>query len=126
MFNRAVRIHDRTAADGRPAINDRPIHYHGALATRYSLIDDRIRRDDQRKRESGRVQSRPKFVPRLPQSNLAHSEHGIKFFSPDGQYSQLTVRSEMRNAYERAIILRSEEHTSELQSLRHLVCRLLL
>src|ERR1035441_5182624 len=27
---------------------------------------------------------------------------------------------------ERAVKLRSEEHTSELQSLRHLVCRLLL
>src|SRR5262245_62632758 len=26
----------------------------------------------------------------------------------------------------RAVVLRSEEHTSELQSLRHLVCRLLL
>src|SRR5258705_7345534 len=30
----------------------------------------------------------------------------------------------VRNAY--ANIMRSEEHTSELQSLRHLVCRLLL
>src|ERR1035441_10899947 len=31
-----------------------------------------------------------------------------------------------RPMYLGAIVLRSEEHTSELQSLRHLVCRLLL
>src|SRR5437899_7954360 len=31
-----------------------------------------------------------------------------------------------RNLLELAISVRSEEHTSELQSLRHLVCRLLL
>src|SRR5438045_9176621 len=31
-----------------------------------------------------------------------------------------------RNAIERHACARSEEHTSELQSLRHLVCRLLL
>src|SRR5205814_10725450 len=30
------------------------------------------------------------------------------------------------NACKRCTVLRSEEHTSELQSLRHLVCRLLL
>src|SRR5205823_13766624 len=35
--------------------------------------------------------------------------------------------SEARKAYERALdALRSEEHTSELQSLAYLVCRLLL
>src|SRR5258705_9677374 len=32
----------------------------------------------------------------------------------------------MRQAIDRAFEERSEEHTSELQSLRHLVCRLLL
>src|SRR5262245_65329924 len=35
----------------------------------------------------------------------------VNLLSPDGRYDQL---------------YRSEEHTSELQSLRHLVCRLLL
>src|SRR6201999_4647702 len=31
-----------------------------------------------------------------------------------------------RRSLQRGAVLRSEEHTSELQSLRHLVCRLLL
>src|SRR5262245_65304507 len=36
------------------------------------------------------------------------------------------VRTHLAQLRERAAQLRSEEHTSELQSLRHLVCRLLL
>src|SRR5262245_63643381 len=32
----------------------------------------------------------------------------------------------VRASWSQALVLRSEEHTSELQSLRHLVCRLLL
>jgi len=82
MFNGAVRIHDPTAADGRPTVNDRPVHHHGALATRYFLVDDCVRRDDQGKGQGERMQSRPEFVPRLPQTNLAHGKHGIKFFGP--------------------------------------------
>src|ERR1035441_7199129 len=35
-------------------------------------------------------------------------------------------RNRFRNRFESGQIGRSEEHTSELQSLRHLVCRLLL
>src|SRR5205814_9685189 len=35
-------------------------------------------------------------------------------------------RRQRRHAREASIVDRSEEHTSELQSLRHLVCRLLL
>src|SRR5438045_7492609 len=35
-------------------------------------------------------------------------------------------RSRGRNRFRRSNVARSEEHTSELQSLRHLVCRLLL
>src|SRR5205814_6920283 len=38
----------------------------------------------------------------------------------------LIPRPETELLVERALALRSEEHTSELQSLRHLVCRLLL
>src|SRR5437899_8057085 len=37
-----------------------------------------------------------------------------------------TLRSHLRRAQAAAGCRRSEEHTSELQSLRHLVCRLLL
>src|SRR5262245_62306752 len=48
----------------------------------------------------------------------------------DGLYQGLTVRSSRRRgrraALDRTVSPRSEEHTSELQSLRHLVCRLLL
>src|ERR1035438_2273996 len=42
---------------------------------------------------------------------------------------KIVERSEMVKGYEFAkdqYVMRSEEHTSELQSLRHLVCRLLL
>src|SRR5258705_3324898 len=38
----------------------------------------------------------------------------------------LSLNSDYRAIAVRAKIMRSEEHTSELQSLRHLVCRLLL
>src|SRR5471030_3529061 len=45
----------------------------------------------------------------------------LPIFRPDGaRLGSLT------NAPQRDSIWRSEEHTSELQSLRHLVCRLLL
>src|SRR5262245_64545126 len=40
--------------------------------------------------------------------------------------SRATAIAAARGFVERALRIRSEEHTSELQSLRHLVCRLLL
>src|SRR5205814_8169359 len=40
--------------------------------------------------------------------------------------SRVTARSRRNTVVVAALIGRSEEHTSELQSLRHLVCRLLL
>src|SRR5205814_9164066 len=57
-------------------------------------------------RASRRLLSRA--MPKVPQSK-----------APARQRPALATRS-------RAICTRSEEHTSELQSLRHLVCRLLL
>src|SRR5947199_1177955 len=50
----------------------------------------------------------------LFRSRLEHPVEG------DGQFDDPEVRAEV------AACARSEEHTSELQSLRHLVCRLLL
>ena len=98
MFNGAVRIHDRTAADGDPTVNDRPVHHHSALATRSSLVNDRTRRDDRGKGQNRRLQSRPAFVALLPQTNLTQGEHCTKLFSPDCQCNQLAVRSEVRNS----------------------------
>src|ERR1039458_10734145 len=40
--------------------------------------------------------------------------------------SSRTIRESFSEAHQYKFHLRSEEHTSELQSLRHLVCRLLL
>src|SRR5438045_7802041 len=40
--------------------------------------------------------------------------------------SELQLRTVVRELERRCVAERSEEHTSELQSLRHLVCRLLL
>src|ERR1039458_10614439 len=45
-------------------------------------------------------------------------------FRSDGGADQLA--GHRIAAFEFALVFRSEEHTSELQSLRHLVCRLLL
>src|SRR2546429_1743349 len=56
----------------------------------------------------------------------------VKGFSKEAeaalrQYAWPGNLRELRNVVERAVILaRSEEHTSELQSRLHLVCRLLL
>src|ERR1039458_5838331 len=44
----------------------------------------------------------------------------------DGKTKWADMIKESTASYQKAISSRSEEHTSELQSLRHLVCRLLL
>src|ERR1035441_7169037 len=56
------------------------------------------------------------FARRLAHPHRPNRVHGG---CPSGQPVLRTGRS-------RSVALRSEEHTSELQSLRHLVCRLLL
>src|SRR5262245_63318835 len=48
-----------------------------------------------------------------------HVAFAIPFLDPITQIAQAAVIS-------KRLVFRSEEHTSELQSLRHLVCRLLL
>src|SRR5205814_7371541 len=69
--------------------------------------------------ETGRVKRR------LVKSTQNNNYESLRFinsagsFSPDGRYFALAAKRKDRDD-------RSEEHTSELQSLRHLVCRLLL
>src|SRR5437899_6246097 len=46
--------------------------------------------------------------------------------SPVPSPSDLVLKNGSNTCWETASGIRSEEHTSELQSLRHLVCRLLL
>src|SRR5258705_4693229 len=65
--------------------------------------------------------------------NIAFAEFfnsRLRLFAPGGVgFTPLIVQYDRkRTGTRRAIVLnyRSEEHTSELQSLRHLVCRLLL
>src|SRR5205814_2763055 len=59
----------------------------------------------------------PRLRPAGRQRDGGH--HGRGPAAPGGRERRLTGREAPR-------LLRSEEHTSELQSLRHLVCRLLL
>src|SRR5438045_8028422 len=49
----------------------------------------------------------------------AHASASFCFMPPDSRPASRSLKRCMSN-------MRSEEHTSELQSLRHLVCRLLL
>src|ERR1035441_10949938 len=56
--------------------------------------------------------------------NLRHDVHSARDLA--GVLLAPKAHGNMRPLGENAYWLRSEEHTSELQSLRHLVCRLLL
>src|ERR1035438_10734324 len=71
--------------------------------------------------------NRRKFLAAVPAALLgARALAGTKL--PNVQKSKYTV-GEKQNSYQDVSTYnnyRSEEHTSELQSLRHLVCRLLL
>src|SRR5207253_11283143 len=69
-----------------------------------------------------------RHVPPQPRMNLVRSAH-VEFLI---RRVHVVVRQQHRGAEERiaqqraVVPLRSEEHTSELQSRGHLVCRLLL
>src|SRR5438045_7602760 len=59
---------------------------------------------------------------------LVHYNKGKFLHAADEKASLDNEQSSigMRGPHGRVLVRRSEEHTSELQSLRHLVCRLLL
>src|SRR2546422_2248245 len=79
---------------------------------------------------------RPPRSTLFPYTTLFRSRHGLQRltddaaveedpeWSPDGRYVAFAARRGDEHYY--ATGLRSEEHTSELQSRLHLVCRLLL
>src|SRR5947199_67315 len=65
--------------------------------------------------------------PTRRSSDLSPSSPGRTASSTSTPRTTSSVPSDLvRIAEPLALVLRSEEHTSELQSLRHLVCRLLL
>src|SRR5438045_4608841 len=55
---------------------------------------------------------------------IAEAAHDLVVAIEPGNHQQLL--EDLRRLRQRKELARSEEHTSELQSLRHLVCRLLL
>src|SRR5258705_6155608 len=76
---------------------------------------------------------RPPRSTLFPYTTLFRSSIGTISFNSDGnnQIAKYDLASEKSGIYFIRIkrndrVSRSEEHTSELQSLRHLVCRLLL
>src|ERR1035438_10677248 len=62
---------------------------------------------------------------RLEEQGLVHRTHGGAMLAGSGQAVYEPFRFDA-SFHVREDRFRSEEHTSELQSLRHLVCRLLL
>src|ERR1035438_298556 len=73
----------------------------------------------------GRHQRPSQYSPRYSKPQDFRNESHVS--SPRGnQPAQLILLSRSRPREPRGVSFRSEEHTSELQSLRHLVCRLLL
>src|SRR5205814_10678981 len=63
------------------------------------------------------------------ESQVDHGAHRLFLgcgFEEHVEGGELALRDEVLEHQRPALLARSEEHTSELQSLRHLVCRLLL
>src|SRR5205814_9543693 len=73
-------------------------------------------------RERPRSALRPRVSPRATSARAHHSRNVLRA----GPSAPAGVPSFEHHRPARAAVRRSEEHTSELQSLRHLVCRLLL
>src|SRR5205814_8283824 len=69
------------------------------------------------------------WSPRLTRENLSRYvelENFDETLSADGPERSILIACYHYSNFEWLSLARSEEHTSELQSLRHLVCRLLL
>src|SRR5262245_62827278 len=71
---------------------------------------------------------RPPRSTLFPYTTLFRSTARLRSHSPRSARQRLRIRARQRQSRPSQIpsVRRSEEHTSELQSLRHLVCRLLL
>src|SRR5438874_6423982 len=72
---------------------------------------------------------RPPRSTLFPYTTLFRSNHGVRGQSRGARIGQMSGKSTHAMAVAGAVValvLRSEEHTSELQSRRDLVCRLLL
>src|SRR2546429_7014445 len=67
---------------------------------------------------------RPPRSTLFPYTTLFRSLHAVRFAT--SRHSPATARSHPEQLPSRPACPRSEEHTSELQSRLHLVCRLLL
>src|SRR5690625_6571851 len=67
---------------------------------------------------------KPHSLP--PQLTLSLLLHPSQSISPDLRTYDVIRRGKSANPHGRGLNCRSEEHTSELQSRGHLVCRLLL
>src|SRR2546422_2125967 len=62
----------------------------------------------------------------LFRSQVRHQEKSCRVAQQRGRFEQSRLAHEQRQSAEIHRVARSEEHTSELQSRLHLVCRLLL
>src|SRR5436853_3556643 len=70
---------------------------------------------------------RPPRSTLFPYTTLFRSDIHYYMKAADRQgVSWDDIPADIKKTYDRNVVPRSEEHTSELQSLRHLVCRLLL
>src|SRR5256884_2366589 len=69
---------------------------------------------------------RPPRSTLFPYTTLFRSPDGLRVFTHDQDAPRIAVIDTATNKITNWIELRSEEHTSELQSRLHLVCRLLL
>src|SRR5258705_5734819 len=69
---------------------------------------------------------RPPRSTLFPYTTLFRSIHAPRFLPNSESRRRPRRLSQVRLIEPYFLFLRSEEHTSELQSLRHLVCRLLL
>src|SRR5205814_8357091 len=94
----------------------------GRYVHREAATPELLSRMDRARRQEYHAQFLREVAVSTPQievtSNLEDVKRSLQFIAENA--------SEAGASAARAAALRSEEHTSELQSLRHLVCRLLL